>query len=138
MRRFLAASLLSLIAIAGCGGSKSVSTHDPEREVRALVTSFDNAVATGDFGQACKDLTPARGASLVREVDRAAPSIVACSEAVGVAATDELRAAVKSTRIKSVVVNGDRARIVLMREGKPVELEAVREASGWKVNEPES
>ena len=136
MRRV--ASALICLAIAGCGGSKSASGHGAEREVRTLVSSYDNAVADGDFGGACEDLTPARRASLLREAQRAAPSATTCAQAVRLAATDELRAAVKSTHVKSIVIKGARARIELVRVGKPVELEAVRAAGGWKVNEPES
>jgi len=142
---FLCAVLALALAVSGCsGGNKPAPTPrltinaEAQYAVKALVSSYEHALRAGDAEAACSDMTPTLQGQIVFETQRSAPSVASCAQAMTLAMRARhgaLAAAFGRTVVKSILVSGDRATIVSTRDGKTLATRALREASGWKLDE---
>src|SRR5262244_1638677 len=111
--RYLVCALC--ILLAGCGGS-SPPPHDP----RALVLDYSHALAAGEGGRACNDLTPERRISVVTEGRAFGDSTASSCEAL-LSKNRVVGEAASRFTIESVEIVGDHATVTLsIRPHAPV------------------
>lgn len=125
----LAALLVAVIGVAGCGESES-----DEDKVEATVTGFFDDVAGGKGDAACARLT----GSAVRELSAAAFLLQApasCPEAIKLVndqLSDDEKDSLKSAKVNRAIVTGDRATVA----DSDIEVELEGQSGLFRNNDP--
>jgi hypothetical protein len=135
MRRTSYTLCVLCVLVAGCGGGGAAAPRDP----RALVLDYWHALARGDGGRACSDLTAERRISVVAEDQRvgAAPAGASCEAVLSKQRT--LGQLATQTTIENVAISGDQATITIsISPTTPIKptMSAVEEGGSWKLAGP--
>jgi hypothetical protein len=142
--RRIAAVLLALTGLAGCGGARSESGAADSAVVLKLFADYDAALIRGDYAAACDMLTT----SVQQEIVAAAAALGGRTCATAMArALGTLTPAVKklvvdslgAARISNVRIQGDHATALLMVTINGTTTSktylATREGGRWKVDQ---
>jgi hypothetical protein len=107
MGRRAPATILAVLAVAGCGGSGR-STPTPEDGVRAAARAYLGALAQRDWGRACALMTPAARRDLAAAAGEPCPRALAAG---GADAGEELASAGREIAGADVEIRGAAASI---------------------------
>jgi hypothetical protein len=111
----LAVALSAALLLAGCGGSSAPAPHDRE-QIRAVVSSFLDALAHGNGTVACAHATPAGQKAIVSAVGPELQNfdIYGCKSAVyvtGAQMKPASRRALETARIATITLSASSASI---------------------------
>ena len=130
----LAAAVVLLSTIPGCGGSDKPSDKD---QIEAALTSYYKAFGKGDSASACKELA----AGTLEELEKAGGG-KDCAEILDQALKrpDYAKVAPKlaTVQISSVTIAGDKAtaKATVPGVGKPTVVPLKKEGGSWKIASP--
>jgi hypothetical protein len=140
MRR-LATILVCVTVLGGCGagGAGRRASAAASGEVRTLVASFKQTLRTGRFPLACNYLSSATRRAMVASFRRTVPAATSCQQVMELisksASKRQIQQAASAMTVKDVLIEGDRASIVISQAGKRGVKAAVRENGAWKLAE---
>jgi hypothetical protein len=128
MKRTALPVIAAIIAVAGCGGTNSISDRD---RVRDIVQQYFGATAGGDGNKACRLLAEQARTGFAARLD--VPPARDCEANVRKVARRSVP--LRSTQVSQVVIAGDEAtaRVTSARPPYSSSVALAREGGSWKL-----